>query len=211
MPGHFTIEARAELAHTHLRAAYPTPPIPLDHDDRFSLLVAVLLSAQCTDVRVNMCTPSLMKAFPDPETMAQASASEVLTHIRSLGLANSKAANLVKTAKLLVEHHGGEIPCDLADLTALAGVGRKTALVVRSQGFGIPAFPVDTHILRLAKRWKLTQATTPDRVEKDLCRLYASEYWNDLHLQIIYWGRQRCQAHRCKKEGEFCDICEVLS
>jgi endonuclease-3 len=188
---------RAEKA-TRIRATldrlYPEVPIPLDHGDPFTLLVAVVLSAQCTDARVNLVTPALFRRAPTPGAMARLSESEILELIRSCGLAPSKAKNLKALAQQLVERHGGRVPQDFAALEALPGVGHKTASVVVSQAFGEPAFPVDTHIHRLAARWGLSNGSTVERTERDLKRLFPPESWNRLHLQIIYFGRQYCPA-----------------
>ncbi len=173
---------------------YPEPPIPLDHSDPFTLLVAVLLSAQCTDERVNMVTPGLFELAPDPETMAKVSVESILEKIRSCGLAPTKAKNISKLAQRLVEEFDGVVPADLATLETLPGVGHKTASVVMSQAFGVPAFPVDTHIFRLARRWGLSRGKNVDAVEKDLKKVFPTERWNDAHLQIIYFGREHCPA-----------------
>ena len=173
---------------------YPEPPIPLDHSDPFTLLVAVLLSAQCTDERVNIVTPGLFELAPDPETMAKVSVESILEKIRSCGLAPTKAKNISKLAQRLVEEFGGVVPADLATLETLPGVGHKTASVVMSQAFGVPAFPVDTHIFRLARRWGLSRGKNVDAVEKDLKKVFPTERWNDAHLQIIYFGREHCPA-----------------
>jgi endonuclease-3 len=173
---------------------YPDTPIPLDHGDAFTLLVAVVLSAQCTDARVNLVTPALFARAATPAALARLDESEILACIRSCGLAPSKARNLKALAALLVERHGGRVPQDFAALEALPGVGHKTASVVMSQAFGQPAFPVDTHIHRLAARWGLSDGSTVERTERDLKRLFPSDSWNRLHLQIIYFGRQHCPA-----------------
>lgn len=173
---------------------YPEVPIPLDHRDAFTLLVAVVLSAQCTDARVNLVTPALFKRAPTPRAMARLSEDEILGLIRSCGLAPSKARNLKALARQLVERHGGRVPADFPSLEALPGVGHKTASVVMSQAFGQPAFPVDTHIHRLAARWGLSNGRSVERTERDLKRLFPPAAWNRLHLQIIYFGRQHCPA-----------------
>ena len=173
---------------------YPEVPIPLDHADAFTLLVAVVLSAQCTDARVNLVTPALFKRAGTPRAMAKLGESEILGFIRSCGLAPSKAKNLKAMAAQLMERHNGRVPQDFAALEALPGVGHKTASVVMSQAFGQPAFPVDTHIHRLAARWGLSDGSSVERTERDLKRLFPPESWNRLHLQIIYFGRQYCPA-----------------
>ena len=180
-------------------------PIPLDHADVFTLLVAVVLSAQCTDARVNLVTPALFKRASTPRAMARLSEGEILGLIRSCGLAPSKAKNLRALAQQLVERHGGRVPEDFAALEALPGVGHKTASVVMSQAFGQPAFPVDTHIHRLAARWGLSDGTSVERTERDLKRLFPPESWNRLHLQIIYFGRQYCPARG--HDFASCPIC----
>lgn len=173
---------------------YPEPPIPLDHSDPFTLLVAVLLSAQCTDERVNKVTPGLFACAPTPELMAQRPVEEILEKIRSCGLAPAKARNIQALSKILVAQHGGVVPADFDALEALPGVGHKTASVVMSQAFGVPAFPVDTHIHRLATRWGLTRGKNVEQTERDLKALYPEDTWNRLHLSIIYFGREHCPA-----------------
>lgn len=177
-----------------LQKLYPETPIPLDHNDPFTLLVAVLLSAQTTDLRVNIVTPSLFKAGPTPQKMARLSVETILSHIRSCGLAPSKAKNIKRLAEILVEKHGSIVPADLEALEALPGVGHKTASVVMAQSFDVPSFPVDTHIHRLASRWGLSKARNVVETENDLKKLFAKEIWNDLHLQIIFFGREYCPA-----------------
>ncbi len=173
---------------------YPTPPIPLDHSGPFTLLVAVLLSAQTTDAQVNKVTPKLFALADTPQQMAQLGAARILTAIRSCGLAPTKAKNVAKLARLLVEQHDCVVPADLEALKALPGVGHKTASVVMSQAFGQPAFGVDTHIHRLAARWGLSNGSNVSRTERDLKKLYQPEHWGKLHLQIIYFGREHCPA-----------------
>jgi endonuclease-3 len=177
-----------------LEATFPAPAIPLDHGDPFQLLVAVLLSAQCTDARVNLVTPALFARAPDAHAMAAMSPAELLPLIRTCGLAPTKAKNLAALARALVAEHAGEVPADQDALERLAGVGHKTASVVMAQAFGVPAFPVDTHIHRLAGRWQLSRARNVVEVERDLKALFPSEKWNTLHLQIIYFGRRYCPA-----------------
>jgi endonuclease-3 len=184
---------------------YPEVPIPLAHRDAFTLLVAVVLSAQCTDARVNQVTPALFKRAGTPRAMARLSEAEILGLIRSCGLAPSKAKHLKGLAECLVRAHGGRVPADLAALEALPGVGHKTASVVLSQAFGQPAFPVDTHIHRLAARWGLSDGRSVERTERDLKRLFPPESWNRLHLQIIYFGRQYCPARG--HDVSRCPIC----
>lgn len=196
---------KAERIRLQLQALYPQPPIPLAHDDPFTLLVAVMLSAQTTDARVNLVTPALFARAPTPAAMRALSVEEILALIKTCGLAPTKARNLAKLAQLLGERHDDVVPNDLAALEALPGVGHKTASVVLSQAFGMPAFPVDTHIHRLAARWGLTDGRNVARTEADLKRLYAPQHWNALHLQIIYFGREHCPALRHELKG--CPIC----
>ncbi len=201
-------QERANLILRRLQEHYPEPPIPLDHSDPFTLLVAVLLSAQCTDKKVNEVTPALFAAGPDPEAMAALSEAMILAHIRQLGLARTKAKNVRRLAELLLERHGGTVPASFAALEALPGVGHKTASVVMAQAFGVPAFPVDTHIHRLAQRWGLSSGASVERTETDLKRLFPREAWNTLHLQIIFYGREFCTARGC--DGTVCPLCREL-
>ncbi len=191
-----------------LQEHYPETPVPLDHTDAFTLLVAVLLSAQCTDKKVNEVTPALFEAGPDPAAMAAFSEEAILGHIRQLGLARTKARNVRRLAELLLERHGGAVPCSFEALEALPGVGHKTASVVMAQAFGVPAFPVDTHIHRLAQRWGLSSGISVVHTERDLKRLFPREAWNTLHLQIIFYGRQFCTARGC--DGTICPLCREL-
>lgn len=177
-----------------LEALYPEPPIPLDHRDPFSLLVAVLLSAQTTDARVNIVTPDLFAKASSPAEMARLGVDEILASIRTCGLAPTKARNIKRLAEILVAEHDGEVPATLEALEALPGVGHKTASVVMAQSFGEPAFPVDTHIHRLAARWGLSRGTTVERTEKDLKAVFPRETWAKVHLQLIYFGREYCPA-----------------
>jgi endonuclease-3 len=183
----------------------PDVPIPLDHTDPYTLLVAVLLSAQCTDERVNQVTPQLFALARTPADMARRSVEEVRAIIRPCGLSPQKSAAIVRLSQLLVERHGGEVPRDFAALEALPGVGHKTASVVMAQAFGVPAFPVDTHIHRLAARWGLSDGSSVERTEKDLVRTFPRESWNRLHLQIIVFGRTYCPARG--HDLEKCPIC----
>ena len=173
---------------------YPQPPVPLDHQDPFRLLVSVLLSAQTTDKKVNEVTPALFAEAPDPESMAALPVEKILACIRTVGLAPTKAKNLKAMTRLLVERHGGEVPEDMDALEALPGVGHKTASVVMCQAFGCPAFPVDTHIHRLAARWGLSDGKNVVRTEADLKKLFPVDTWIRRHLQIIYFGREYCPA-----------------
>ncbi|MCY1054179.1 endonuclease III [Nannocystis sp. SCPEA4] len=184
---------------------YPQPAVPLLHGDPFTLLVAVVLSAQTTDARVNLVTPELFRRAPTPEAMARLSEAEILALIRTCGLAPAKAKNIRRLSQLLLERHGGHVPKDMAALEALPGVGHKTASVVMIQAFGVPAFPVDTHIHRLAARWGLSDGTTVEKTEADLKALWPPEAWAKLHLQIIYFGREYCPARG--HDPKVCPIC----
>ena len=199
---------RAAVVLERLNARYPEPPIPLDHSDPFTLLIAVLLSAQCTDKKVNEVTPALFAAGPTPQAMAALNESEILSHIRQLGLAKTKSRNVHKLANILVNDHAGEVPASFEELEALPGVGHKTASVVMAQAFGIPAFPVDTHIHRLAQRWGLSSGDSVAKTEKDLKSLFPKNAWNKLHLQIIFYGRDHCTARGC--DGTVCPLCREL-
>lgn len=199
---------RAEIA-ARIRAVldetYPAPPIPLAHEDPFSLLVAVMLSAQTTDARVNLVTPDLFAQARTPAAMAALPVETILGRIRTCGLAPTKAKNLKETSRILATQYGGVVPRELDVLETLPGVGHKTASVVVSQAFGVPTFPVDTHIHRLAWRWGLSPGTNVTRTEVDLKRVYPSEAWNRLHLQIIYFGRSHCPARG--HDPSVCPIC----
>lgn len=184
---------------------YPTPPIPLVHRDPFTLLVAVLLSAQTTDAQVNKVTPSLFARASTPETMARLSVDEILESIRACGLAPTKAKNVRKLAETLVAEHGGKVPADMEALERLPGVGHKTASVVMSQAFGEPAFAVDTHIHRLAHRWRLSNGKSVEQTERDLKKVFPREEWSRRHLQIIYFGREYCPARG--HDAAVCPIC----
>lgn len=187
---------------------YPETPVPLDHSDAFTLLIAVLLSAQCTDKKVNEVTPALFAAGPTPVAMAALSEEMILAHIRQLGLARTKARNVRRLSQLLLERHGGAVPSSFEELEALPGVGHKTASVVMAQAFGVPAFPVDTHIHRLAQRWGLSSGLNVEQTEHDLKRLFPRQAWNKLHLQIIFYGREFCTARGC--DGTVCPLCREL-
>ncbi len=197
--------AKAERIAAQLAELYPSPPIPLHHHDPFSLLCAVALSAQTTDKKVNEVTPALFAAAPTPAAMAALGADRILPYIRQLGLAPTKARHLAALSALLVERHHGEVPANFDALEALPGVGHKTASVVMSQAFGIPAFAVDTHIHRLAARWGLSDGHSVERSEADLKSLFPEASWNALHLQIIYFGREHCPARR--HDPSLCPIC----
>ncbi len=191
-----------------LEELYPETPIPLDHKDPFTLLIAVLLSAQCTDARVNTVTPALFELADNPADMAQRAVEDIQAIIRPCGLSPRKSKAISGLSKILIEKHGGEVPQDFAALEELPGVGHKTASVVMAQAFGVPAFPVDTHIHRLAQRWKLTDGKNVEKTEADLKRLFPSEKWNKLHLQIIFYGRDGCSARGC--DGTVCEFCTTL-
>jgi endonuclease-3 len=190
-----------------LEELYPDPPIPLDHVDPYTLLIAVLLSAQCTDARVNKVTPALFQLASTPEKMAQRSVDEINAIVRPCGLAPRKAKAIHELSHLLIELHKAQVPESMDALEALPGVGHKTASVVMAQAFGVSSFPVDTHIHRLAQRWKLTNGKSVAQTEKDLKRHFVEDRWNSLHLQIIYYGREYCPAHAC--HGLTCPICKT--
>ena len=199
---------RAQVVLERLNHRYPETPIPLDHSDPFTLLIAVLLSAQCTDKKVNEVTPALFAAGPTPKKMASIDETEIWSLIRQLGLAKTKAKHVRRLSELLLSEHDGAVPESFQALEALPGVGHKTASVVMSQAFGVPAFPVDTHIHRLAQRWGLSNGLSVAATERDLKRLFPKEHWNKLHLQIIFYGREFCSARGC--DGTVCPICREL-
>jgi endonuclease III len=200
---------RAAYIMQRLQQLYPETPVPLDHTDAFTLLIAVLLSAQCTDVRVNQITPQLFRQLGDtPQKLALCSPAEIESIIRPCGLGPQKSKAIQGLSQILLDEHGGNVPADLAALERLPGVGHKTAQVVMAQAFGVPSFPVDTHIHRLAQRWKLTAGKNVQQTEKDLKRLFPQEAWNRLHLQIIFYGREHCSARGC--DGTTCEICCTL-
>ncbi|QDV10249.1 Endonuclease III [Rosistilla oblonga] len=201
-------QERAEIVLKRLNELYPDPPIPLDHRDPFTLLIAVLLSAQCTDKMVNRVTPALFDLADTPEAMRQQSVDAILEIIRPLGLAPKKAAAIAGLSQQLVDEFDGQVPADFKGLESLPGVGHKTASVVMSQAFGHPAFPVDTHIHRLAQRWGLTDGKNVQQTERDLKALFPESSWNALHLQIIYYGREYCTARGC--DGTRCELCTTL-
>jgi endonuclease-3 len=201
-------QQRADHVLRRLSELYPETPIPLDHKDAFTLLVAVLLSAQCTDVRVNQVTPALFALADNPRDMMQVPVEAIRAVIRPCGLSPRKSAAISGLSKILIEQHGGEVPADFAALEALPGVGHKTASVVMAQAFGVPAFPVDTHIHRLATRWKLTSGKNVEQTERDLKKLFPRSCWNRLHLQIIFYGREHCRARGC--DGKSCLLCQEL-
>lgn len=189
-----TKKQRAQTVMTELEKLYPVIPVPLDHSDPYTLLVAVALSAQTTDKKVNQITPKLFEVAGDPFKMKDLEVDEIRFLIKEIGLANTKAKNLKKAAEILVEKHNGIVPQSFEELEELPGVGHKTASVVMSQAFGVPAFPVDTHIHRLMKKWKLTSGKNVVETENDAKKLFPIEMWNRLHLQIIFYGREYAPA-----------------
>lgn len=200
-------ERAAHLLH-RLGELYPETPIPLDHTSPYTLLIAVLLSAQCTDLRVNLVTPALFALAETPQEMMKIPVEDIRAIIRPCGLSPTKSAAISNLSKILVEKFDGEVPQSFEDLETLPGVGHKTASVVMAQSFGVPAFPVDTHIHRLAKRWKLTPGKNVVQTERDLKKLFPRESWNKLHLQIIFYGREHCSARGC--DGKTCLLCREL-
>jgi len=191
-----------------LEELYPETPVPLTHSSNYTLLIAVLLSAQCTDVRVNKITPKLFAVADNPYDMAKLSVEKIANIIRPCGLTPMKSKGIYHLSKILIEQHNGEVPQSFEALEALPAVGHKTASVVMSQGFGVPAFPVDTHIHRLAFRWKLSNGKNVKQTEKDLKRLFSKSLWNKLHLQIIFFGRQYCMARGHIPQN--CPICKKI-
>ena len=185
---------KAERIQIMLEELYPEIPVPLDHETPFQLLIAVLMSEQTTDLKVNQVTPELFKQGPTPEKMASLEVAHIQSMIREVGLAPTKAKNIKRLSELLLERHDGEIPSTFEELEDLPGVGHKTAGVVLAQAFGIPAFPIDTHIHRLAARWSLSNGRNVEQTEKDLKAVFPKNAWNDLHLQIIFFGREYCPA-----------------
>jgi endonuclease III len=206
---HATRPERAAYVDKTLEELYPQTPIPLDHKDAYTLLVAVVLSAQCTDKRVNLVTPELFALADTPEKMAKVPVSEIQRIIRPCGLSPQKAKAISGLSQIIAEKHGGKVPATFEQLEALPGVGHKTASVVMAQAFGVPAFPVDTHIHRLAKRWRLSSGKNVVVTERDLKDLFPEERWNKLHLRIIYYGREHCTARGCN--GKTCMICSCFN
>ncbi len=203
-----SLRERAQWIARRLAELYPETPIPLEHSDAFTLLVAVVLSAQCTDKRVNQVTPALFALAGDPHRMAVVPVEQIQAIVRPCGLAPRKSAAISQLSAILVEKHGGRVPASFEELEALPGVGHKTASVVMAQAFGVPTFPVDTHIHRLAARWGLSDGSTVERTEADLKRLFPQEQWNQLHLRIIFYGREHCTARGC--DGATCEICRSV-
>ncbi|HVU35451.1 MAG TPA: endonuclease III [Opitutaceae bacterium] len=204
-----TRRERAALISRRLAELYPNPEIPLQHVDAFTLLVAVMLSAHTTDRSVNKVTPELFAVAGTPEKMAHLPVAEIQRIIRPVGLSPTKAKNLSAMARLLVEQHGGKVPRSFEELEALPGVGHKTASVVMVQAFGVPAFPVDTHIHRLAERWGLSNGRSVEQTERDLKEVFPEQDWSALHLRIIYYGREHCTARGC--DGASCEICRLVN
>ena len=202
-------EERFIYVSKELQKLYPKTPIPLDHDSIYTLLVAVLLSAQCTDIRVNQVTPTLFSLADNPFDMASVDIEEIREIIKPCGLSPKKSRAISELSKILCEDYEGKVPESFEALEALPGVGHKTASVVMSQGFNHPAFPVDTHIHRLAQRWRLSKGKNVTQTEKDLKKGFPMEDWNKLHLQIIFYGREFCTARGC--DGRVCKICSVVN
>ena len=202
-------EERFLYVNRELQKLYPETPIPLDHDSHFTLLVAVLLSAQCTDIRVNQVTPELFALADNPFDMAKVETSKIKKIIRPCGLSPKKSKAISELSKILCNKYDGVVPESFEALEELPGVGHKTASVVMSQGFNHPAFPVDTHIHRLAQRWRLSKGKSVKQTEKDLKKGFPEKNWNKLHLQIIFYGREYCTARGC--DGRVCKICSVVN
>ena len=203
-----TRQERANYIANRLETLYPNVPVPLDHSSHYTLLIAVLLSAQCTDERVNKVTPELFKKADTPSKMIKLSKEDIYLIIRPCGLAPKKSSAIYELSKTLIEKHNSQVPENFEDLEKLPGVGHKTASVVMSQGFGHPAFPIDTHIHRLAQRWGLSKGKNVQQTEKDLKKVFPKNKWNRLHLQIIFYGREYCSARGCN--GTVCEICKIL-
>jgi len=199
---------RAKFVIEKLESLYPETPIPLDHKDNYTLLVAVLLSAQCTDVRVNQVTPHLFALADNPNDMAKVPVEKIMEVIRPCGLAPRKSQAISDLSNILIEKYNGQVPDNFEALESLPGVGHKTASVVMSQGFGVPAFPVDTHIHRLAYRWCLSNGKNVEKTEEDLKKIFPKDIWNKLHLQIIFFGREYCPARG--HNIDLCPICSVM-
>lgn len=202
-------EEKAQYIIDKLEELYPETPIPLIHKDPYTLLIAVLLSAQCTDARVNKITPLLFKKADNPQDMIKHSVFEIEEIIRPCGLSPRKSKAIHELSQIILDKHSGVVPDNFKDLENLPGVGHKTASVVMAQSFNIPTFPVDTHIHRLAQRWGLTNGKNVEQTEADLKKIFPREKWNKLHLQIIFYGREHCTARTCN--GLQCEICSVLN
>ncbi|HEY0968910.1 MAG TPA: endonuclease III [Opitutaceae bacterium] len=204
-----TAADRAAHVDRRLAELYPETPVPLDHRDAYTLLIAVLLSAQCTDKRVNLVTPALFARAATPAAMVKLSVKDIDAIVRPCGLAPRKAEAIHGLSRILLDQHGGQVPRTFDELEELPGVGHKTASVVMAQAFGVPAFPVDTHIHRLAKRWRLSRGSSVEQTERDLKRLFPEAHWNQLHLRIIFYGREHCTARGC--DGHTCELCATFS
>ena len=203
-----TKKARAEYIGRRLDELYPNVEVPLKHKDAYTLLVAVILSAQCTDKRVNLVTPALFAKADTPDKMVKLGQEKIRKLIETCGLANTKSKSIFEMSKMLVAEHRGKVPDSFEELEKLPGVGHKTASVIMAQAFGVPAFPVDTHIHRLAQRWKLTSGKNVAQTEADLKKLFPPERWNKLHIQLILYAREHCSARGC--DGTKCEICRAL-
>ena len=199
---------REQIILKELKKLYPSPPIPLDHKNAFTLLVAVVLSAQSTDKKVNELTKELFKVADNPEKMVQLGITGIYKYIKQLGLSNQKSKNIYLLSKLIVEKFKNQVPSTFKELESLPGVGHKTASVIMAQVFNIPSFPVDTHIHRLSQRWGLTKGENVIQTEKDLKKIFPITEWNKLHLQIIFYGREYCTARGC--DGSKCYLCRTL-
>ena len=202
-----TRSERSKFIISKLEELYPETPVPLDHNNEFELLIAVLLSAQCTDERVNKVTPILFKKATNPNDMAQLEVETIYSIIRPCGLAPKKSKDISELSQILISDYNGVVPRTFEQLEKLPGVGHKTASVVMAQAFGAPAFPVDTHIHRLAQRWGLTNGKSVSQTESDLKKIFPKNLWNKLHLQIIFYGREYCTARGC--DGTICKICKT--
>ncbi len=206
-----TKKQRSAFIMQELDKLYPAPQIPLKFKNTFTFLIAVVLSAQCTDKRVNEVTPKLFAKADTPQKMSKLTQEEIAEIIKPCGLTKSKSANIKKLSETLCKNFNGNVPQTFHELESLAGVGHKTASVIMSQAFGKPAFPVDTHIHRLAKRWKLSSGKSVEETEKDLKKIFPEHAWHNLHLQFIYYGREFCKAHTCKTLETLCPMCSALS
>lgn len=203
-----TKKERAAFIGRKLEELYPDVEVPLKYKDAYTLLVAVILSAQCTDKRVNLVTPALFAKAGTPEKMVKLGQEKIRKLIETCGLANTKSKSIYEMSKMLVAEHDGKVPDSFKELEKLPGVGHKTASVIMAQAFGVPAFPVDTHIHRLAERWKLSNGKSVEQTEADLKKLFPPERWNKLHIQLILYGREHCSARGC--DGTKCQICQAL-
>lgn len=206
-----TKSERAKIVSDELQRLYPNPQIPLRSRNVYTFLVAVVLSAQCTDKRVNEVSPKLFDLADTPEKMAALGVEKIRSIIQPCGLSQAKAKNIHALSEILASRYGGKVPGSFEALEALPGVGHKTASVIMQQAFGVPAFPVDTHIHRLARRWRLSDGSGVERTEKDLKRIFPAEKWADLHLQLIYYGREYCKARTCKTPETMCPLCKKLA